>query len=231
MHGIAAAPSARAPANLARAQSLNTLVIRNEPGSPVTRSDRSVLSSASSISLAGHGGNVGKASLTDFCNRLTARAPEQPLDSCAGERLATPTTPVEARLTPRLQLQPRFRRSPRESRGEERHTGSDASLRGCCRPLATLEARPLTPLSPSERARMGECQSRRALVKEHVASSPRRLPSTDAPFACLRCAGDPPPYPGLSRRRAGFQHLASTLSREAVSLPRHPGFVTPKPGR
>lgn len=108
---------------------------------------------------------------------------------------------------------------------------SDASLRGCCRPLATLEARPLTPLSPSERARTGECQSRRALVKDHVASSPRRLPSTDAPFACLRCAGDPPPYPGLSRRRAGFQHLASTLSRETFSLPRHPGFVTPKPGR
>jgi hypothetical protein len=79
---------------------------------------------------------------------------------------------------------------------------------GCCRPLATLEARPLTSLSPSERARMGECQSRRALVKDHVASSPRRLPSTDAPFACLRCAGNPPPYPGLSRRRAGFQHLA-----------------------
>jgi hypothetical protein len=92
-------------------------------------------------------------SLTDFCNRPTARAPEQPLESCAGERLATPATPVEARLTTRLQLQPSFRRSPRESHGDERHTGSDASLRRCCRPLATLEARPLTPLSPSERAR------------------------------------------------------------------------------
>jgi len=61
--------------------------------------------------------------LADFCNRPTARAPEQPLDSHAGERFAAPSTQVEARLTPCLQLRSRFRRSPRELRGEERPTG------------------------------------------------------------------------------------------------------------
>jgi hypothetical protein len=45
--------------------------------------------------------------LADFCNRPTARAPEQPLDSHAGERFAAPSAQVEARLTPCLQLRSR----------------------------------------------------------------------------------------------------------------------------
>jgi len=77
---------------------------------------------APSIALSSNGG-AGKMILADFCNRPTARAPEQPLDSHAGERLAAPSTQVEARLTPCLQLRSRFRRSPREPRGEERPTG------------------------------------------------------------------------------------------------------------
>jgi hypothetical protein len=42
-----------------------------------------VLPDAVDVALAGSGNDAGKIPLTDFCNRPTARAPTEPLDSQA----------------------------------------------------------------------------------------------------------------------------------------------------
>lgn len=50
--------------------------------------------------------------------------------------------------------------------------------------------------SQTQASRVGESRLLRAFVKRHVAFGPRRLPSTGAPRARLRRAGNPPPFPG-----------------------------------
>lgn len=136
-------------------------------------------------------------SLTDLCNRPTARAPENPLDSHAEERFAAPSAQVEARLTPRLQLRSRLRRSPRCPRGEERPTGRGASQRRRSQPLAALKARSLTPFVPwSGRARLGrtDCavvpsrstsRSIRSACRRHVPPAPARAGQDALPTSAI----------------------------------------------
>lgn len=64
-------------------------------GSTVTRSGRSVLPDAVDVTLAGSANDAGKIPLTDFCNRPSARAPTEPLDSLCFCRLATSSARVE----------------------------------------------------------------------------------------------------------------------------------------
>lgn len=54
-----------------------------------------MLPDAVDIALAGSAGDAEKMPLTDFCNRPTARAPTEPLDSLALTRLATSSATVE----------------------------------------------------------------------------------------------------------------------------------------
>jgi hypothetical protein len=54
-----------------------------------------VLPDAVDVALAGSAGDAEKIPLTDFCNRPTARAPTEPLDSLALTRLATSSAKVE----------------------------------------------------------------------------------------------------------------------------------------
>jgi hypothetical protein len=54
-----------------------------------------VLPDAVDVALAGSAGDAEKMPLTDFCNRPTARAPTEPLDSLALTRLATSSAKVE----------------------------------------------------------------------------------------------------------------------------------------
>lgn len=54
-----------------------------------------MLPDAVDIALAGSAGDAEKMPLTDFCNRPTARAPTEPLDSLALTRLATSSAKVE----------------------------------------------------------------------------------------------------------------------------------------
>jgi hypothetical protein len=54
-----------------------------------------VLPDAVDVALAGFAGDAEKMPLTDFCNRPTARAPTEPLDSLAFTRLATSSATVE----------------------------------------------------------------------------------------------------------------------------------------
>jgi hypothetical protein len=60
-----------------------------------------VLPNAASATLAGNDDDAGKMPLTDFCNRPTARAPTEPLDSLAKATLRHPRAgkrPVDAGL-------------------------------------------------------------------------------------------------------------------------------------
>lgn len=54
-----------------------------------------MLPDAVDVALAGSAGDAEKMPLTDFCNRPTARAPTEPLDSLALTRLATSSAKVE----------------------------------------------------------------------------------------------------------------------------------------
>lgn len=54
-----------------------------------------MLPDAVDVALAGSAGDAEKMPLTNFCNRPTARAPTEPLDSLAFTRLATSSATVE----------------------------------------------------------------------------------------------------------------------------------------
>jgi hypothetical protein len=83
--------------------------------------------------------------------------------------------------------------------------------------------------SQTQASRAGKSRLLRAFVKQHVAFGPRRLPSTGAPRARLRRAGNPPPFPGANGHRAGFRrHAFRAFAQKAVlpgiqgSSPRNP---------
>lgn len=124
--------------------------------------------------------------LTDLCNRPAGRAPvHRSIPASRTPRGASMR--VEARLTPSLQLQAGLPTPHRErSAKEERRTGAALRCAGVLGRAQRSKPNPLTPPVPSEPASPdGEDRSRRAPVKERVAVSPRRLPST---YPCAACA-------------------------------------------
>lgn len=96
------------------------------------------------------------------------------------ERLATPSTQVEIRLTPSLQLQAGLRHSLATMREGGAPHRSSAALCRRSRPNTALEAQPSDAFCPALAA---EDRCRRAPVKGRAATGPRRLPSTGVPFA------------------------------------------------
>lgn len=199
--------------------------------------------------LAGAADNAGKMPLTDFCNRPSARAPMDPLDSHAvsTRRLAASPAQVGGRLTPSSQLQPSPRRPSCEG---ERRTGTALPCGGLFGRsqgseldlwrLVTLRCVPREQVAPESLGRL-----RRAPVKEpslgHAigirlrVSLPRgapdplaqilhatrsRLPSTGAlSWPAFACPFENPP-PSSRRCRLRAGFVRSSLSRPLGALAR-----------
>lgn len=170
-----------------------------------------MLFDAASIALASESGSEGKMPLTDLCNRPAGRAPVHrsipasrtprgALDAGGGSFDAEPPASGGAPDAP-----------SRTKREEERRTGAALRCAGVLGRAQRSKPNPLTPPVPSEPASPdGEDRSRRAPVKERVAVSPRRLPST--------CA----PAPLAHRRRACRLLQPPRLSSTATDRPTTP---------
>lgn len=198
-------------------------------GSTVTRSGRSVLPDAVDVALAGSAGDAEKMPLTDFCNRPTARAPTEPLDSLALTRLATSSAMVEGSVdaVPPASAA----RSTLSTNGEEFRTGPDLPCDGVFLPLGGLDARPLTPHVATWFALLESARPRQPgpflpRLRQETWFSRSRAPSIDrCPLAtCLRrCKRSPSPFSRRCRLRAGFRRSAWP-SPEPPSGPRLRGF-------
>lgn len=173
-------------------------------GSTVTRSGRSVLPDAVDVALAGSAGDAEKMPLTDFCNRPTARAPTEPLDSLAFTRLATSLATVEGSVDavpPASAVRSTLSRDGAakadSASGEEFRTGPALPCDGVFLPLGGLDARPLTlPVTTwfdlLESARPRQPGPFLPRLRQETRFSRSRAPSIDrCPLAtCLRrCRG------------------------------------------
>jgi len=193
-------------------------------GSTVTRSGRSVLPDAVDVALAGSAGDAEKMPLTDFCNRPTARAPTEPLDSLALTRLATSSAKVEGSVDAvppasavRSTLSRHRAAKADSASGDEFRTGPELPCDGVFLPLGGLDARPLTlPVATwfdlLESARPRQPGPFPPRLRQETRFSRSRAPSIDrCPLAArLRVLpGNPPPFSRLCRRRVGFRRPAS----------------------
>jgi hypothetical protein len=207
-------------------------------GSTVTRSGRSVLPDAVDVALAGSAGDAEKMPLTDFCNRPTARAPTEPLDSLALTRLATSSAKVEGSVDAvppasavRSTLFRHGAAKADSARGRGAPDRTGPTLRG--RVSASRRARRSTSDAPCRHlvrpARVSSSQTART-----VSTPP---PSRDAVFTIqsafhrqmpprnllAQVWRSPSPFPRRCRLRAGFRRSAWP-SLELPSGPRLRGF-------
>lgn len=177
-------------------------------GSTVTRSGRSVLPDAVDVALAGSAGDAEKMPLTDFCNRPTARAPTEPLDSLALTRLATSSAKVEGSVDAvppasavRSTLSRHRAAKADSASGDEFRTGPELPCDGVFLPLGGLDARPLTlpvatwfDLIESARSRQpGPFPPR---LRQETRFSRSRAPSIDRCPSRPACAGAEEPEIG-----------------------------------
>lgn len=187
-----------------------------------------MLPDAVDVALAGSAGDAEKMPLTNFCNRPTARAPTEPLDSLAFTRLATfsatvegsvdavpPASAVRSTLSLRKRAPdrtgPTLRWRVSASRRARRST-SDAPCRHLVRPdrVSSFQtARTVSTPPPS-----------RDVVFTIQSAFHRQMPLA----TCLRrCGGTYHRSRGRCRLRAGFRRSAWP-SLEPPSGPRLRGF-------
>ena len=188
---------------LAPARSPNTLIARGAP-SPPSRGAADPCYPAC----------AGKMSLTDFCNRSSARAPVEPLDSLASDalrRLCAGGAPVDA-VSP-ASVAPR---TPSSRRGAPIRSG--AACRSAC--SASRRARSTTSAAPCHPRSSLPDGAALPLAKDHFGLTLVKGRCLRSPEQ-LRSPGDPPGCP--------LAQVPVASARRSLQSPRSPSTVSGRP--